>query len=111
VYLGERPDEVSAVSWWERWQERQEELAQGADADLVRDNRRKWRLGWGLSSFALLLLFVLAKVPVCRPLQLILGVVALVSVIIGGLVSSWARAESRFLNRPDREKPPSIFKG
>ena len=35
-------------SWLERWHKRQRELAQGADADLMRANRRRFRVALGL---------------------------------------------------------------
>jgi hypothetical protein len=50
------------MSWFERWSRRQDELAQGADADLVRDNRRRYRAGFLLLGFATLLSLLVSKV-------------------------------------------------
>jgi hypothetical protein len=47
--------------WWERWQRRQCELTQGVDADLVRDNRRRYKLALGLLAFGLSLIFLNAE--------------------------------------------------
>jgi predicted ester cyclase len=42
------------MNWLERRIQRQTELAQGIDADLVRDNQRQYKLAIGLLSFAVL---------------------------------------------------------
>jgi uncharacterized membrane protein HdeD (DUF308 family) len=99
------------MGWWERWQQRQQELAAGADADLVRDNRKKQRWSTVLFGAGLLLLLVLARFRPWKTLGTIGAVVGVVLLIAGSLLGKWARAESSFLDEPDPEKPPSIFKG
>jgi hypothetical protein len=44
------------LEWLDRWQQRQRELQNGADADLVRDNRRRWKYSLALfvCSFSLI---------------------------------------------------------
>lgn len=101
------------MSWWARWRARQAELAQGADADLVRDNQRKALLSQGFYLLAVLwflVLAVLAKFQSWGALSKIVAVLAMVFLVAGRVVGRWARAESAFLNRPGPEKLPSIFK-
>jgi hypothetical protein len=45
----------SIGDWWERYKERQRELARGVDADRVRSNSRRWKLGYFFLVIAILL--------------------------------------------------------
>jgi hypothetical protein len=98
------------VDWWERKQKKRRELAQGVDADLVRDNRRRWLCSSGLLGLGFLLLFVRHKVAAPSPFRPILTALAVVTLIIGVVLNEWARWEHRFLRAPDPEEPPSILK-
>lgn len=97
-------------SWLERWEQRRRELEQGVDADLVRDNRRRWKLSLGLSALGFLLIGVQALVKLPGPFHEI-AVGLTVVFLIGGLaLGKWARAEGSFLNRPDPKEPPKLWK-
>jgi hypothetical protein len=98
------------MSWFERLSRRQDELAKGADADLVRDNRKRYVLALSLLGLALLLALVVSKVELGKELRLVIRIVSGVSGLAGGLLFTWARQEEFFLNKPDPEAPPKIFK-
>lgn len=98
-------------SWFDRWRQRQSDLAQGVDADLVRDNSNRYRLAFGLIGFGFLLGLLDAKIQVPRTLHLILVAIVVVSLITGVLLAAWARQEAAFLSRPDPKEPPRMFKG
>jgi hypothetical protein len=97
-------------NWFERWIQRQSHLAQGADGDLVRDNRNRYRLAFGLIGFGFLLGLLDTKIQIPRALHLIAVGISVVSLITGALLAAWARQEAAFLSRPDPEEPPRIFK-
>jgi hypothetical protein len=96
-------------SWLKRFQERQRELARGADADLVQNNRTRYKHGLFLLAFGLLVGFLRPKVHLSGVLQAAAVVVSIASFTIGFVLLRWAYQESIFLNRPDPEKPPSIL--
>ena len=97
-------------SWFERFRQRQQELASGVDADLARGNRRRFRRALGLIGMG----FVLAALGTMLNLSGTLRMIAIVSgiamAICGGLMAEWASAERRFLDRPDPQEPPRLFK-
>ena len=97
-------------NWLERHLQRKLELQQGVDADLVRANRRRWRLCWSLFGLSFLLIGIQAKLRMSEPLQnVMLGLFA--ASFGGGLfLGHWARAERAFLNRPDPKEPPRLLK-
>jgi len=98
------------LEWFGRYLRRQRELATGVDADLVRGNRRKFRLATSL--------FVLASLfsgidRIVKPRGFIQEVFVWVigMLFLGGtLVMVWAWQERAFLDKPDAKKPPSPFK-
>jgi hypothetical protein len=98
------------MGWFERWSRRQDELAQGADTDLVRDNRKRYRLAFSLLGFAILLSLLVSKVDLGKQLRLVMSVVAAGSGVAGLLLLMWARQEQAFLHKPEPEVPPKIFK-
>ncbi|MGB7120665.1 MAG: hypothetical protein WBE02_13120 [Bradyrhizobium sp.] len=97
-------------SWLERWCKRESDLAQGADADLVRDNRNRYKFAFGLIGIGFLLGLLYSNIQIPNTLRSIVLGVALVSVIGGFLLAAWARQEEAFLNKPDSEEPPRIFR-
>jgi hypothetical protein len=99
-----------SMGWFERWSRRQDELAQGADANLVRDNRRRYKLGFLVLGFATLLTLLVSKVDLGEHLRQILRVVAAGSGVAGLLLLAWARQEKIVLDKPDPEPPPRIFR-
>src|SRR5579872_2069821 len=52
----------SMLRWLERRWQRQRELQQGVDADLVRENRRRWKLIWCLFACGFILLGIEVEV-------------------------------------------------
>jgi hypothetical protein len=101
----------ASMSSWQRWIQRQQELDQGADAGLIRDNRRKFWWSDGLLGLALLLGYLVSKNPDWGLLRSIMKAIAIVLGIAGFVLRKWASQERWFLHSPDPEKPPSIFKG
>jgi hypothetical protein len=67
------------MNWFDRWRKRQYQLASGVDADLVRDNQKRYRLAFGLLGFGFALGLLTAKVRLPDTLRLIASVVATVS--------------------------------
>ena len=96
-------------SWWERIEFRRRELSEGVDADLVSTNRKTSRLALGLIGFGLVLILLNTKIHLPVTLRKIVVALAIVSWISGVLTAHWARQEQVFLEKPDPEKPPSIF--
>jgi len=103
--------ENQVLDWFERRRERQRELARGVDADLVLDTRRRRYKGWSLVGCGLLILFALRFARLPERLAQAGGIAAVLFMIVGGLLTSWADAEQKWLNRPDPKDPPSILKG
>jgi len=98
------------MNWFERSAKRDAELARGVDADLVRDNR--WRFKWAWATYALgfLLMALGGKIHVSDAWRLILFVPGAVLFALGFLLNQWAQHERWFLRRPEPEEPPSILK-
>jgi predicted lysophospholipase L1 biosynthesis ABC-type transport system permease subunit len=97
------------TNWLKRFQERQRELAQGVDADLVKANRSRFRRGLFLLAFGCLLGLVGPKMHLSLVLRAVTAVVFGVSCLIGLFMLQWAARESAFLNSPESEKPLSIL--
>jgi|ERR1700687_5127219 len=97
-------------NWFARHLQRQRDLAQGADVDLVRDNSDRYKLAFGLMGLGFLLGLVDAKIRIPRTLHFIGVGMAALSFIAGLLLAKWAHAEYRFLSKPDPKLPPSMFK-
>jgi len=97
-------------NWVKRFQERQRELTQGADADLVQANRRRYKRALLLLAFNAGLIFLNGKVNLSPALRTAVGILSATICLLGLLMLRWAWQESLFLNRPDPEGPPSILK-
>jgi hypothetical protein len=97
-------------SWFERRRRRRRNLAHGADADLVRDNRRRYRLAFGLLGLGTLLWFFGAEISVLGVLHSIVVALGMVSFVAGLFLAAWAQQVDAFLSKPDPEEPPRIFK-
>ncbi len=98
------------TNWLKRFQERQRELAQGVDADLVKINHRRFQRGLSLFVFGCLLGFAGPKLHLSLVLRTAAAVVFGMSCLIGLFMLQWAARESAFLHSPDSEKPLSILK-
>jgi len=102
--------ESHPMSWGERWRERQYQLAQGVDANLVRGNHQRFRLAFGLLVFAFLLGILASKFHLPSTLRFIIGLIVIAAFLVGFVLAEWARQEAAFLSKPDPEEPPKIFK-
>src|ERR1700733_11344821 len=98
------------LDWLHRWQQRQRELQKGADAGLVRTNRRRWQFCFALFACSFLLIGIQAKVNLSDPWHTIAVTLTMISLVGGMLLGRWASAEQWFLNRPDPKKPPRLWK-
>lgn len=96
--------------WIRRWNQRQRDLTLGVDADLVRNNRKRYKLAFGLQGLALFLIVLCSEFHIPRTLRWILSAAAGVSFLVGFLLAIWAQQEDAFLSKPDHEEPPRIFK-
>ena len=97
------------MGWFERYNRRQDELARGADVDLIHDNRKRYILAFSLLGLAILLSLLASKVSLGQHLQLAVRVVAAGFGVAGLLLFRWARQEEIVLHKPDPEPPPKIF--
>jgi hypothetical protein len=95
--------------WMERRLQRQRELEQGVDADLVRDNRKRYKLAYTLLGSGFLLALLCAKLNLSGIPRAVAVTLAFVLVMAGVVMGRWAAAESAFLSEPGPEEPPKIF--
>jgi len=98
------------MSYWQRLSQRQQDLARGFDADLVRDYRRRAWLSSILLGAGWLLLYVDSKLRLHGTLHSIIAYLAGACVVVGIPLWWWAKQERVFLDKPDPEEPPSILK-
>ena len=96
--------------WFQRWQQRRQELEEGVDADLVQANRRRFMIGFGLIGLAVLLSLLSAEPHLASMMVNALRIGAGISGVVGIVIAKWAQFEHSFLTRPDPEGPPEIFK-
>src|SRR5262245_58160367 len=97
------------MNWFERWRQRQSELANGVDADLVQDNQKRYRIGFGLIAVGLAVGLLASKVQLPWTIRSVVTTIATLSLLAGFLLTAWARQESAFLRKPEPEKPPKIL--
>jgi hypothetical protein len=83
-------------NWWERKAQRERDLAEGVDADLVSANRRRWTLGYKLFAIGALLLATdwLWRLP--RWMHLVVASIVFMLVVTAIITWKWARAEQAF---------------
>jgi hypothetical protein len=96
--------------WFQRRSQRRHDLTRGVDADLVRDNRKRFKIAFGLIGLGILLALLGGELHTANLLHWVLLDTGGVSVLAGFLLAIWAREESAFLTKPDPEEPPTIFK-
>jgi len=97
-------------NWLERRVQRQNELDRGVDADLIRDNRKRFRLSWWSFSLGALLVAIDVLVQLPNWFHKTIYFLAFGFLVSGWLAWRWAVAEDAFLNRPDSKEPPKLFK-
>jgi len=97
-------------NWWERRAQRERELAEGVDADLVSANRKRWTLGSKLFVIGALLLAIEWPWRLPRWVHLVVASIAFVLIVTASIRWKWAQAEQAFLGKPERKAPPILFK-
>jgi len=98
------------MTWLERWIQRQNDIAQGADADLFADNAKRFRWASLLAAACALLLWIGTKWLLPHAAHTALNIVAVVLAVASGVLFRWARAMDSVLHNPDPADPPSILK-
>lgn len=98
------------AGYLERWWRRQRELREGVDADLLQANRRRFGFALSLLVIGFVLAALAAKLRLSSTLDTIFRVVAAASVGVGCVLVEWARRWRVFLNQPDPDGPPEIFR-
>lgn len=96
------------AGWFARWQERQRQLDEGADADLMQANRWRYRIAFGLIGVSVVLSLLNTKLRLPQMLITAFRIAAAISVLVGIVMAKWAQAEHAFLTRPEPERPPEI---
>jgi cell division protein FtsW (lipid II flippase) len=98
------------MRWLERWQQRGEDIARGADADLFRANSRRYLWAAILLGLALLLRYIGTKFRLSHELNLVFAILVAVLLVSSLVLARYARMERSWLRKPDPEEPPRIFK-
>lgn len=80
------------------------------NADLWRDNRRRWRISAALLALALLTILPLSHLRLSSTVQGILTDIGIISYVAGMIGLHWARRESCFLRQPEWKEPPKLWK-
>jgi hypothetical protein len=96
--------------WLERQKERDRELQAGVDADLVRDNNKRWKWSAIIAGCGLLILGFLAYAKLPVPWSKIVAAMAGILTIGGLILGRFALLWDRFIRRADPKGPPSLFK-
>jgi uncharacterized membrane protein len=85
-------------------------LPDGVNADLWRDNRRRWKISILLIAISVVVAFVMAG---SRPTGVVKNVFVggVMAFFIAGIVGlRWAGQEAYFLRKPEPKEPPSFWK-
>jgi protein-S-isoprenylcysteine O-methyltransferase Ste14 len=98
------------LRWLERWQQRDRELREGVDADLVRDNRKRWKRAFCLITCGLFLFGVQSVIKLSGYWHDIAVAITMIFFSAGFFLGYWARAEKAFLDKPTPEEPPRLWK-
>jgi hypothetical protein len=80
------------------------------NADLWRDNRRRWKISTMLLALSLLVAAIFPKLPRSGVLGKILFAVFMISYVGGMLGLYWAHGESAVLSKPDPPEPCQLWK-
>jgi hypothetical protein len=97
-------------NWLERQMQRQDDLDRGVDADLVRGNRKKWKIAALFIAIGLLFLRIRSLVFISAKVQRVFDVIGATLLVLGFMIGRWAWRESAFLSQPDPKEPPRLFK-
>ena len=99
------------ANWLKRWSQRQHDLENGVDADLVRANNRTLRFGSCLL-LAGSLLVALASRLLTMPTWFTktAKIISVSLLLLGAVLVRVSSAQRWYLNKPDPEPPQSLFK-
>ena len=100
----------SMWDWFARWNERQRQLQSGVDADLVRDNRKRWKLSIVMFVCSFLLIGIHSQVNFPQLWSRLIAVLTGLFFVCGVVLARWAGAQDYFLSRPDPKEPPRLWK-
>lgn len=82
--------------WLQRQDQRDRELDQGVDADLVQGSVRRWQWCDFLHGIWLLGFIVLDKVKLSGAWRSTVATLTIIALVISAIVSTWARLETGF---------------
>jgi len=82
----------------------------GVNADLWRDNRRRWKISILLLAMGVLIAFVTPNLRLTGIAENILLGIWIVLSGAGMFGLRWASAESAFLSKPEPKEPPSLWR-
>src|ERR1700722_17427724 len=85
------------LDWIERRVLRQRELQQGADADLLRDNRKRWKLSWVLLGSSFVLIGVQTMIVLSDPFHRIAVALTMILFVAGHCWDTGPGQKNRFL--------------
>ena len=95
--------------WLGRLQQRQRDLAAGVDVDLVRANRKRYKLAWILYALGFMLLGLQGTIKLRGPFREIAVVLTLACIIGGMVVIRWAMIEQANLEKPRPKEQPKMW--
>jgi hypothetical protein len=96
--------------WFHRWRQRERDLEQGVDADLVLANRRRWKLCAWLFGISFLSLGIRALAKFQGTLNKIATAIAVLLFFSAMILGHWARSWDAFLGKPDPKEPPRLWR-
>jgi hypothetical protein len=97
-------------NWLERRLQRQDDLDRGVDSDLVRGNRKKWKIAALLFAVSMLFFGIRSLVLISARVQKVFDVIGATLLVLGFVIGRWAWREFAFLNQPEPKEPSRLFK-
>jgi hypothetical protein len=95
--------------WYNRFQERQAALARGVDADLLRTNATRSRLGWKLLGVGALLFLLVSRLHLSSTTNSVFTYLVGGLILAGIIVLKWTLIERRYIREPDPKPPLTLF--
>jgi hypothetical protein len=96
--------------WLHRWRQRERDLQQGVDADLVQANRRRWKLCASLFGLSFLSFGILAVAKFQGFIKQIAVAITTGLFFFAMITGHWARSWDAFLDKPDPKEPPRLWR-
>lgn len=98
------------ANWLHRYIRRQAELSQGVDSNLLPDNRTRWLRGTAAIAVAFALRWLAAEVQLSGITVWVVIGLAIALLLYGFFLLIWTNEQSAFLDKPEPEKPLTLFK-